>query len=106
MITETEVEKALDFLRNNATKSAQARAEREYIEEFRKTLKAQIMKEHAGESLGAQEREAYADARYQEHLKALKEAVFQDEYQRFMMAAAEAKISAWQTMSRNQRVNV
>ena len=67
-------------------------------------MKAQIMKEHASESLGAQEREAYADPRYIQHLQALKEAVYADEYQRFMMAAAEAKISAWQTMSRNQRI--
>jgi hypothetical protein len=36
------VEKALDYLRDNARAAAQARANRVYMEEFRKTVKAQI----------------------------------------------------------------
>lgn len=106
MITDAEAEKAIDFLRDNAAKAAQARAERTYVEEYRKTIKAQIMKEHVGEALGAQEREAYADERYKQHLKAIKEAVYADEYQRFMRAAAEAKFDAWRTMSSNERAKL
>ena len=94
---------ALDFLRDNAIKLAQAKANRVYVEEFRKTLKAQLMKEHAAHPLGVQEREAYADARYVAHLDALRAAVEQDERMRWLMTAAETRVSAWQTMSRMQR---
>ncbi len=103
MISEDDIEKACNYLVANAKKASQARAERAYAEEYRKTIKATIMKEHANLALGAQEREAYADSRYAQHLRAIREAVEADEYHRWMMAAAEAKISAWQTQARIHR---
>lgn len=105
-ITEEEIDKALDFLRDNARDAAQARADRIYVEEYRKTLKAQIMKEHGTLSAVLQEREAYSDKRYQEHLEAIREAVKIDEFHRFMRIAAEAKIEAWRTQSSNSRAKV
>lgn len=104
MITELEIERALDFMRDNATKAAQAKANRIYMTEFRKVVKAQIMREFDSNPLGAQEAIAYAHNRYVEHLQAMRTAIEQDEYLTWMMAAAEAKISAWQTQSRNLRV--
>ena len=103
MITDTEAEKALDYIRDNATKAAQARANRIYVEEYRKTIKAQLMKESADLPLGAQEREAYSDVKYIQHLNAIREAVEQDEYFRWMLTAAEAKLKCWQTQSANNR---
>lgn len=103
MITDTEIEKALDWLRDSAGKCAQDRANRIYVEEFARTLKSQIMKERAEQSLGAQERDAYADERYQQHLLAIKEAVRLDSHNTFLRAAAEARIEAWRTMSSNAR---
>jgi hypothetical protein len=102
-ISETEVDRALDYLRDSADAAAKARAERIYTEEFRKTIKARIMKEQADLPLAAQEREAYADKRYIAHLDALREAVFADEKHRFLLAAASAKIEAWRTQSSNER---
>lgn len=102
-ITEVEIERALDYLRDNADKSAQARAERIYVEEYRKTVKARLMKEHGDKPLGVQEREAYADPRYVAHLEAIKQAVFDDERHRFMREAAGAKIEAWRSQSANYR---
>lgn len=102
-ITDEEVDKALDFLRDTARDAAQARANRAYVEQYRKTLKAQIMKEHGQLSAVLQEREAYSDDRYVQHLEAIREAVQQDEFNRFMREAASAKIQAWQTMSANNR---
>lgn len=103
MITESDAEKALDYLRDNASKTAAARANRIFVEEYRKTIKAKIMKEHGSLPLGAQEREAYSDERYIQHLEAIREAVEADEHHKWMMEAASAKISAWQTQSRNSR---
>jgi hypothetical protein len=102
-ITDEEIDKALDYLRDNADDAAKARAERIYCEEYRKTLKAKLMKEHSTLSAVLQEREAYSDDRYVEHLEAIKEAVFRDEKHRFLRSAAEAKIEAWRTQSSNYR---
>jgi len=105
-ITDEEIDKALDYLRDSARDAAQAKAERVYVEEFRKVLKAQIMKENPKLSAVLQEREAYSDPRYTEHLSAIKEAVRLDEFNRFMRIAAEAKIEAWRTQSSNTRARV
>jgi 16S rRNA G966 N2-methylase RsmD len=106
MISDDDIEKALDFLRNNATKAAKAKAERAYMEEYRKVVKAQLMREHDDKALGAQEAIAYADPRYKQHLEAMREAIERDEYNRWMLTAAEAKIEAWRTQSSNQRANI
>jgi hypothetical protein len=104
MITDDEAEKAADYLRDSARVAARAAANSEYLSEYRKVIKAQIMREHDDLPLGAQEREAYADSRYESHLKVLKDAIEEAEYHRWMMKAADTKISTWQTQSRNARI--
>jgi hypothetical protein len=104
VIDEESVERACEWMVSNATAAAQARANREYCDQFRKTLKAQLMREYSTLPLGAQEREAYADPRYVEHLAALKVAIENDERMRWLMTAAETKVSAFQTMSRMRRI--
>lgn len=103
MITDQDIEKALDYLRDNAKKAAQAKANREYLDEFKKVLKATIMRELTGESLGAQESRALSDSRYTTHLEAWKIAIEEDEFYRWMKSSAEAKIEAWRTQSSNER---
>ena len=44
MITDDEIEKAVDWLKENAKSSANSRATRIYLEEYRKSLKALIKK--------------------------------------------------------------
>jgi hypothetical protein len=102
-ITDDEIDRALDYLRDNADEAAKARAERVYVEEYRKVIKATLMKEHGQLSAVLQEREAYSDARYVAHLDAIREAVFRDEKHRFLRSAAEAKIESWRTQSSNYR---
>ena len=102
-LTEDSIEKALEYLNEGADDAAKARAERIYLEEYRKHLKAIIMCESSIQPLGAQERNAYADRRYREHLVALKTAVEQDEKHRFLREAAQAKVNAWQTYCANKR---
>lgn len=105
-ITDDEIDRALDFLRDNARDAAQAKANRIYVEEYRKVVKAQLMKEHGSMSAVLQEREAYSDPRYVTHLVAIREAVEIDEGHRFLRAAADAKIEAWRTQSSNSRARV
>ena len=104
MISDSEVEKAIDYLRDNASKAGRARAERMYLEDYAKVVKASIMRENADKPIGAQEAIAYADPRYSTHLDVMKDAIERDEYHRWGRTAAEAKLAAWQTMSANNRI--
>lgn len=106
MISDDDIEKAVEYITANARGGAQARAELVYVEEFRKVIKAQIMREYSTQAIGAQEAIAYSHPRYLQHLTAIKQATEADEYLRWMLKAAETKISAWQTQQRAQRGNL
>lgn len=103
MISDDEVEKALDYLRDNGDAAAQAKANRIYLVEYRKVKKAELMKQSNHEATNAQETFAYAHSEYKEFLLGLKEAVYQDAKHDFMREAANAKIEAWRTQQANQR---
>jgi hypothetical protein len=102
-ISDEDVERALDWLRTSAMESARIRAERLYLEEYTKSLRSILMKEHPTLSAAAQEREACADQRYIDHLGALKIAIQEDAKMQFLRAAAEAKLEAWRTMHATER---
>jgi len=103
IITDEDVEKAVGFLINTAEKAAKYKAERIYLTEYRKSLKALLMKDNLDLPISAQEREAYASPVYISHLDSLRSAIERDEKQRFLRIAAEAKIEAWRSMSANIR---
>lgn len=109
-MTETEINifKALDYLRDSAPLYAKAKAERVYLEEFRKTKKAILMKQAEPQypSAAAQEREAYGHAEYVELLEALRIATEEEERLRWMMVAAQAKCSVWQTLEATKRLEM
>lgn len=104
--TEINIFRSLDFLRDNAPAYAKAKSERVYLEEFRKTKKAMLMRqaEVAGhKSSATQEREAYADPEYMQLLEGLRAAVEEEERYRWLMVAAQAKIEAWRTLESSRR---
>jgi len=100
MISQRDIEKALDFLRDSAEAAAVNRSNRVYVEDYLKVIKSNIMANHADKPVNAQEREAYTHPEYVAHLQAIKEAVYEDEKLRFLIDAAKIKISAWQTMEK------
>ena len=102
-ISDAEVERALDYLRDESSSIAQARADRVYAEEYRKSLKAILMNESEATSAAMKESEAYAHPKYLDHLKSLKAAVFEDERRRALREAASMKIDAWRTQSASER---
>jgi len=103
MIKESDIDKCLSYLRDNAEKDAQARAERHYMEEWIKTVRAQEQAKCAGMSIAASEVQARISSAYVKALDAYKAAVFEDERRRFLRGAAEVKIEAWRTQSSNLR---
>lgn len=103
IVTDEDVEKALDRLRFQAGNAARAKAERIYLEEFRKSIKANIMQRHLDMPVSAQEREAYGSEEYKKHLLVMRDAIEKDELCRWQMVAAQAVIESWRTLSANQR---
>ena len=106
MVTEDDIERALDRLRFKAGDAAKAKADRIYMEEFRKTIKANVMQKHLDKPVSAQEREAYSSPEYAKHLMVMRDAIEKDEMMRWQMIASQAVIEAWRTQSANQRIEV
>lgn len=98
--------KVLDFMRDNAPAYAKAKAERIYLEEMRKSRKAVLMKEaetRGFNTAAAQEREAYADPQYMALIEGLKVAVEQEETLRWRLVAAEVKTQVWRSIESSNR---
>lgn len=89
--------KAIKFIQENSQAYADAKGTRVHLESFLKTVKAQLMSESDEKTLGAQEAFAYAHGRYIDQLQALKDAVIQEEYLRYMLKAAEMRVEVWKT---------
>ena len=105
----TEPLQALDFIRDNALPLAQAKANRIYLEEFRKTKKAILMRDASDDgmvTIAAQERGAYSHEEYQKLLLGLKEAVEEEERLRWLMIGAQAKIEVWRSFESSKRAEM
>jgi non-homologous end joining protein Ku len=101
-----DIEELLERYRQLADRYAPARAQREYLDEYKKSMLALLMKdaERAGYNSGvAQDREARANDKYLELLDNLKTAVFEEEKIRYHMKATEWEIEIWRTKQANER---
>lgn len=97
---------AINYMIKNSERYAQAKANRTYLEEYRKTMKAELCKQalaNGFEAVNAQEREAYADPDYRQHLLAIKAAIEEEERLRWMLVAAQARIDVWRSMEASNR---
>ena len=103
MISDDTVDKALEWLSQNAKKAAKARAERIFLEGYTKHLVAKLARASEASSVSGKEQEAYASHEYLEHLEAIRIAVEVDEYMRWQLTNAEAKIEVFRTLQANAR---
>lgn len=103
MISESEVDKALKYLRDSAGDAAQARANAKYLDAYLKTLKATLKIKQAGLSNVAAEDAALASREYRDALDGYKAAIENDALHTFKREAADALIRAWQTESATAR---
>ena len=101
-----DIEEMLELYRQLADRYAPARATRGYLEDYKKSCLAMLMKdaERAGhKTAAAQEREAYANPTYAKLLDDLKQAVFEEEKVRYHLKAVELQIELYRTKSANER---
>lgn len=102
-ITQANAEAASEFIRDNSNKMGKAKAERIYLEEFRKSKKALLYNQAPDGSIADRENYAYAHADYLQILEALRAAVQEEESLRWLMIAAQVRIELWRTRSANDR---
>ena len=96
--------KAIQFLIDTAPLYAKSKADRMFLEEFRKSRKAQLQSQAGTEVIGKQETYAYAHADYIEILEGIRQAVEKEERFRWLMTAAQARIEVWRTEQYSARM--
>ena len=101
--------KVIEFILEQSPKFAVAKSQRIYLEEYRKTKKALLMKDamtRGIDSAVAQEREAYAHPEYQELLLGLAAAIEQEEHLLWKLRAAQMKSDIWRSEQASERLGV
>jgi len=101
-----QIEKLIHEWRSSVSEYAKANAEKVYLTEYRKSLKAIKIAEGQEKGLKTgQERESYAYSHpeYIELLKGLREATEKSEELRYRMKIAEERVGIWRTKQANGR---
>ena len=106
-MSDKSINDAVDFLYTHGAKFAEAKAHRVYLEEFRKSQKAILMKaalaDGRAKSSAAAEMEAYADEEYTELLRGLEAATESEEKLRWGLVSAQARIDVWRSLEASNR---
>lgn len=105
-ISDEVMERRLHELRQTADEFADAQGERIYLDEFKKSKLAMLMKdaERAGhKTAAAQEREALANPEYIVLIEGLRDATKKAERMKWHLKIAELGVSVWQTGQANDR---
>jgi len=92
-----------------AQQYAEAQAEANYLEEFRKSKKAALMKaaEVDGKTSAAiQEREAYAHPEYVTFLQGLKAATERALFLKWKLSLVQMRFESWRTLAANKRAEM
>jgi hypothetical protein len=95
---------AVEAIWKLAPKYAAAKGNVTYMEEYRKSLKAILMKASIAKTAVDREADAYADTTYIEHIKALGTAVEEAERLRWQLIASEAAIEIWRSQEASNRM--
>ena len=100
---EIDPNRCIDFILDNAGKYASAKGELAQLETFKSSLKAIMMKKSGEQTIGAQEREAYASQDYQDLCKAIGVATENVEKLKWELEAARLRHATWQTLEVSNR---
>jgi hypothetical protein len=98
--------KAIDEILKRRKDYAQAKANRTYLEEFRKSKKAILFNSAPAGTVADRESFAYSHPEYVQILEGLRAAVEREEELRWMMIAAQARIDVWRTEESTKRAEM
>lgn len=96
-------DRAVDFIVANAGKFAAAKAQRVYLEEFRKSKKALLMAQSTAKTIGEREQYAYGHEDYLGLLGGLKAAVEIEELLKWQLEAAKIRVEIWRSKEASNR---
>jgi len=103
-----DINDAVDHIYRSGKLYAEAKGQRVYLEEFRKSQKAMLMKKALAEkratSVAAAEIEAYSDPAYLELLNGLQAATEREEELRWGLVAAQARVDVWRSLEASNRM--
>lgn len=103
MVTEQDIDAAVDFLHRKADAAAEARAQAEHLDEMRHVILSRIASQQNDGSEAERQRIARASQEYQEFLEGLKAAREKDYTFRNKRAAAQAKLDYWRSKEASRR---
>ena len=101
-----DIERLMHEYREKVKDYAKARSQRTYVEEFKKSKLAILMRQadrDGFKTAAAQEREALASDEYTALLDALREAVEAEERLRYDMRSIEMQAEVWRTLRADER---
>lgn len=96
-------EQDVDYILAQAKRFAGAKAERVYLEEFRKSKKALLMAQSDEKTAVAREQYAYAHSEYTALLDGLKVAIEAEETLKWKLTAAQLSIEIWRSREASNR---
>lgn len=96
--------KAIDYIIANAQKFAEAKANRVFLDEFRKSKKALLMAQSRAEAANAREQFAYSHPEYIELLEGIKSAVEIEEKLKWELEAARLRVDVWRSQETSNRM--
>jgi hypothetical protein len=106
-ISEKDINDAVDYLYRHGRTYAIAKARRQYLEEFRKSKKAMIMRQAKAAGLAKTSAEAemiaYSDESYMQLLMDIQVAVENEEQERWGLVSAQARIDVWRSLEASNR---
>jgi len=94
---------AVNFIYKTGKLYAHSKAERVYLDQFRKSKKAILIQEAPDGTGQSKESYAYAHPEYIALLEGLRAAVELEETYKFELKAAELKVETWRTEQANAR---
>lgn len=106
MLTDDQVQAALDYLRDSAPKAAIARSQAKTLEKWVGVVEAQQKSLWSDMSNAGRQDEARKSPEYAEALKGWEEAIRADCEFTMLREAADARIQAWRTWQASNRERV
>jgi hypothetical protein len=106
MASDEQIERRMHELRELAPQYAKARAQVAYLDEFKKSKLAMLMKvaeQHGATTAAAQERDARCHPDYLELLEGLKEAMERAETLRWELQVTSIRADVWRTQEATKR---
>jgi hypothetical protein len=102
-MTEYDPHEAINYIYMNAPEYAKAKGQLAQLEAYKSSLKAIMMKKSNENSLGGQEREAYASQEYQDLCVAIGKATEDTESLKWKITSATMRFDAWRTEQASNR---